>query len=404
MIFIGMDVSKDSFTVAVKDDENRLILPIREFYYDKVSLEEFDNEIREIRKTLRCRVYLGLESTGIYHLPLYQHLVENYAYVRLFNGLEMKRFKSGIRKTKTDKLDAADIADAVRILQETTYHVSSDAELIQLRELCRLLDRISLKIKTCKVQARRNIDVLCRGYSKHFNDVFGVSSLNIIKESMRFTRFLKADYSTLLSLMDNHIPEERAREKARAIESLFQNAVVPKYMMESSILELHMLIQQYQLLKDQRTRVREKIEKRIKELDPKILTVPGIGVLNAAYILGELGNLDRFESLNQVTAFAGLDPSVKQSGSSYHSGHISKRGSPFLRHALYGSAMPAARHNPVCRHLYERLKSRGKPHKVCLTAVARKLLHIAFTVEKKNIDFYVPAYITDTPPSVGEQV
>ena len=66
-----------------------------------------------------------------------------------------------------------------------------------------------------------------------------------------------------------------------------------------------------------------------------------------------------------------------------------------LREALYGAALPASRVNPVCQQFYQRLKAKGKHHKICMVAIARKLLHIAYSVETKQRDFYVPAYITE---------
>ena len=110
-------------------------------------------------------------------------------------------------------------------------------------------------------------------------------------------------------------------------------------------------------------------------------------------LIGELGNLKRFRSADQATAFAGLDVVVRQSGKYEHMGHISKRGSPNLREALYRAALPASQYNPVCKQLYQRLRAKGKHHKVAMVAVARKLLHIAYSVETKNREFYVPNHI-----------
>ena len=394
-IFVGVDVSKDDFKAAVKDEQNNLLKPVKTYRHDKTGLEAFDEDIRAMKEQLRSHAIFGMESTGIYHLSLYQHLVEAGEHVKLFNALELKRFKNRIRKTKTDNLDAQAIAEALLLVREPSYHHVSEPELIQIGELCRLRDRLVKKGSQCKNQAVRDMDVLCRGYTTLFRDVFGPSSIAVMKAAVRATRLFETDVENLTEILSKYMSKSAAETKARKLEALFQNAVIPEHMKDISILELHMLIQQYELIKQQVKRVERRIEMQIKRTNTHLLTIPGIGMLTAGTILGELGDLSRFKSLDQLTAFAGLDPSVMESGRSRRTGHISKRGSPMLREALYDAALSASRVNPVCKQFYQRLKAKGKHHKVCMVAIARKLLHIAYSVETNNRDFYVPAYITE---------
>ena len=394
-IFVGMDVSKDDFKAAVKDEENKLITPVKTYGHDRLSLEAFDKDISAIKKQLGCSAIYGMESTGIYHLSAYQHLLDAGAHVKLFNGLELKRYKSSIRKTKTDDLDAQAIAEALLLVRDASYDPASEPELIKLRELCRVRARMTSKITQCKNQAIRNMDTLCRGYTNLFSDVFLPSSIGIMKATIRSTRLFKTDIITLENILVKYMPHPAAEKKAELLLDLFQHAVVPEQMKEICVIELHMLIQQYELLKQQVGRIEKRIEKGVKEVNTCILSIPGIGTLTAGIVLGELGNLGRFDNHNQLTAFAGLDPSIKESGRSSKTGRISKRGSPMLRQALYRAALSASRVNPVCQQLYLRLRAKGKHHKVCMVAVARKLLHIAYSVERNHRDFYVPAYILE---------
>ena len=394
-IFVGMDVSKDDFKTAVKDEQNNLIGPVKTYRHDRPGLEAFDKDIGIIKEQLRCGAIFGMESTGIYHLSLYQHLVEAGEHVKLFNALELKRFKSSIRKTKTDNLDAQAIAEALLLVREPSYHHVSEPDLIQIRELCRLRGRLVKKASQCKNQAVRDMDVLCRGYTNLFSDVFSPSSIAVMKDAVRTTRLFETDVENLTKILSKYMPRPTAVMKAGKLQVLFQNAVIPEHMKEICVLELHMVIQQYELLKLQVKRIEHRIEMLVKDTNTHLLTILGIGILTAGTILGELGNLSRFTSINQLTAFAGLDPSVMESGRSRRTGHISKRGSPMLREALYGAALSASRANPVCQQFYQRLKAKGKHHKVCMVAIARKLLHIAYSVETNNRDFYVPTYITE---------
>jgi len=394
-IFVGLDVSKDDFKAAVKNEANKLIKPVKTYGHDMLSLEAFDKDIDSMKKQLGCCAIFGMESTGIYHLSVYQHLLDAGAHVKLFNGLELKRFKSSIRKTKTDDLDAQAIAEALLLERDHSYDPASEPELINLRELCRLRGRLVRKASQCKIQAVRDMDVLCRGYTTLFRDVFGPSSIAVMKATVRTTRLFEIDAVNLTKILSKYMPRPAAEKKAEQLLDLFQHVVVPEQMKEICIIELHMLIQQYELLKQQVGRIEKRIEKGVKEIDTCIMSIPGIGTLTAGIVLGELGNLSRFNSHNQLTAFAGLDPSIKESGRSSKTGRISKRGSPMLRQALYRAALSASRVNPVCQQLYQRLRAKGKHHKVCMVAVARKLLHIAYSVERNHRDFYVPEYILE---------
>jgi len=394
-LFVGLDVSKDDFKAAVKDDRNNLVMPPKTYGHDRSDMELLDKDISMLKNQFRCGAIFGMEATGIYHLSVYQHLIDRREHVKVFNGLELKRFKGSIRKTKTDNLDAQSIAEALLLARDPSYHPSDRPELIQMRELCRLRNRLVKKASQCKNQAIRNMDILCRGYTEQFDDILSPSSIAVLKATVRTTRLFEIDQKALVKLLMKYMYKSAAEKKAAKLHVLFQNTVIPEHMKDICVLELHMLIQQYDLLRQQIDRVENRLEKRVKELNPHMISVPGIGELTTSVVLGELGDLSRFESAGQVTAYSGLDPSVMESGRSHKTGHISKRGSPMLREALYNAALSAMRVNPVCRQLYQRLRAKGKHHKVCMVAVARKLLLIAYSVEKNKRDFYVPSYITE---------
>jgi transposase len=394
-LFVGLDVSKDDFKAAVKDEQNNLVMQPKNYGHDRSGLESLDSDLETLKDQFKCGAIFGMEATGIYHLSIYQHLIDRREHVKVFNGLELKRFKGRIRKTKTDNLDALAIAEALLLAREPSYHPSDRPELIQMRELCRLRDRLVKKASRCKIQATRDMDILCRGYTDLFDDIFSPSSIAVIKTSVRTTRLFKPKVEDLVGILNRFMSRSGSEKKALKLSTLFKNTVVPEHMREICILEIHMLIQQYEVLKQQLERVESRIEHCIEKIDPWMISVPGIGPLTAGVILGELGDLCRFNSTDQLTAYSGLDPTVMESGRSRRTGHISKRGSTILRETLYNAAFAAIRVNPVCKQFYQRLKAKGKHHKVCLVAVANKLLHIAYSVEKNQRDFYVPSYITE---------
>ena len=121
-----------------------------------------------------------------------------------------------------------------------------------------------------------------------------------------------------------------------------------------------------------------------------------MGEITCSTILGNLGNVKRFRNGRAITAYAGLDPIVTQSGKSINrTGHISKRGNRELRTALINAALVGIMYNPVLKDMYHRLRGRGKSHMISLVACARKLLLIIYSVEKNQKRFYVPHYISN---------
>ena len=116
-----------------------------------------------------------------------------------------------------------------------------------------------------------------------------------------------------------------------------------------------------------------------------ITSITGIGPVLGAVILGEIGDISRFEAAAKVVAYAGIDASVSQSGEFQStSNRMSKRGSPYLRRALYQAATVAAFHDPELIAFYQKKRAEGKHHSVCIGAVARKLCYIIFTILKEN--------------------
>ncbi len=116
-----------------------------------------------------------------------------------------------------------------------------------------------------------------------------------------------------------------------------------------------------------------------------ILSVPGVGPILGAAILGEIGDIGRFENAKKLRAYAGLDATVYQSGIFEGSrARLSKRGSPYLRRALWLAAGTVRLHDPVLKSYYERLIARGKHPKQAQAAVASKLCSIIFAVLSKN--------------------
>lgn len=127
----------------------------------------------------------------------------------------------------------------------------------------------------------------------------------------------------------------------------------------------------------------------LKAISNCLTTISGIGNILAAALLGEIGDIRRFRNAKALVAYAGLDPSVIQSGEfTAKKAHLSKRGSTHLRRAVWLAASAATRNDPAFRELLKRKIAEGKPYHVALGAVANKLLHVIYAVLRDNKPYY----------------
>ena len=125
----------------------------------------------------------------------------------------------------------------------------------------------------------------------------------------------------------------------------------------------------------------------IKELNPRMLSIPGLGEISAATILSEYGDISNFSSSNKMLAFAGLEPSIIQSGTIVHNGKMVKHGSGHLRYFLMNTSLTILKFSPTFYDYYLKKRSEGKCHRVALSHVCKKLIGVIYSLEKYNMDF-----------------
>lgn len=119
-----------------------------------------------------------------------------------------------------------------------------------------------------------------------------------------------------------------------------------------------------------------------------IMTIPGIGYINGGMILGEIGDIHSFSSPGKLLAYAGLDPSVYQSGNFQAKWtRMSKRGSKVLRHALMNAAHNIVKNNATFEAYYEAQKSEGRSHYNALGHCASKLVRIIWLMLTDKVEF-----------------
>lgn len=130
------------------------------------------------------------------------------------------------------------------------------------------------------------------------------------------------------------------------------------------------------------------IKRYVDEICPNILTIPGVGYVTAGLILGEIGDISRFRSADALVSFSGMDLTVYESGK-YKAAHMSpsKKGSVYLRYALFQVSRVIWQWNPTFRTYYEKKQAEGKHHYVILGHIQKKVARVIFSVLKSNSVF-----------------
>ena len=216
------------------------------------------------------------------------------------------------------------------------------------------------------------------------------SSRQLLAQAATAQDIAEFDLTELAELLRKSSFGRFGQAKAEALQNLARDSVEVSFLADAARVELHCLLSQMDLLEVQRDRVDEALEQLMASLPQYITTIPGIGPVSGAAILAEIGDVSRFPTVEKLVAYAGIDATVYQSGEfeGTHR-HMSKRGSPYLRLALWQAAFMAIQHDPELRAYYNRKRAEGKAHGTALGAICRKLLARIYVVLKEQRP-YIP--------------
>jgi transposase len=227
-------------------------------------------------------------------------------------------------------------------------------------------------------------------YSQLFSDTFGVTSRELLSKYPTPEDMLSVNTDTLARLLSKASRGRFSVSKALEIQESATNTFGVSFAKDAFQFQIKQIITQINFIEEQLEELEIKISTLLNQTNSVITTITGIGDVLGAIIIGEVGDISRFNSASQLVAYAGLDPSVNQSGDfAGTKTKISKRGSPYLRRAIWLAANTAAFRDPSLSIYYQSLKARGKHHLTAIGAVARKMCNIIFAVLRDNKP-YVP--------------
>ncbi len=383
MIFIGIDVAKFShFASAVNSDGEVLLNP---FSFSN-SYEGFNLLLSRIKDFPIDDCLIGLESTGHYSDNIVSFLFDKGFNIGIINPIQSDSLRSSnIRKTKNDKIDTFLIAQCL-MLHKYTLFSRIDFNILKLKTLSRFRFDITQSKTRLKTQLTGCVDLIFPELNSFFGNLNSKSAHAILSKYTSPKNISKARIDTILNVLN----------KASRGKYSYDDAVKLKKLASSSIaidnpamcIQIIYLIKQIDLLDEQILAIDLDIKKIMDEIDSPILSIPGISYTLGAMILSEIGDIHKFSNPTKLLAYAGLDPSVKQSGNfNATNTKISKRGSKHLRYAIRMAASIIIWNNDTFHEYYTSKCSKGKSYRNAIGHVCNKLVRVMFKILTENIPF-----------------
>lgn len=384
MFYCGIDIAKYKHESSVIDTNGKSLLDSISFANDKQGCEKIIAVFQKFEIS-PANVIIGMEATGHYWLSVYAFFLELGYNVKVINPIQSEAFrKMYIRQTKNDSKDSYIIAQIMRFGEYSATSLSEE-NIIALKQLSRYRLALVDACGDCKRRVIALLDQVFPEYDKLFSDTFGSSSTELLLNCPTPEDMLTISTRKLTNILNKASRGRLGKEKAEEIKAAAKDTFGVAFAKDAFSFQIKQLIQQIVFTEKQLSELEEQIAELLHQTNQYITTITGIGDVLGAIIVSEIGDINRFERPNQLVAFAGLDVTVKQSGEfSGSKNKISKRGSPYLRRAIWLAANRAAFCDPILSEYYQSLKARGKHHLTAVGAVARKLCNIIFVILKDN--------------------
>ena len=384
MIYVGIDIAKNTHWASAMNSDGEILLEPFSFQNNNEGFQKFISKLSNFDKQ---KMLIGLESTAHYGENIISYLFNLDYKIGIINPIQTSNLrKSNIRKTKNDKVDTFII---IKSLTLNNYNLvtTRDINNIKLKGLGRSRHNLIVMRSRSKIQLASFIDQLFPELNKFFKGNLHLNvSYQLLKEYSSPKDISSLHLTKLSNILHDNSHGRYNKEDAICLRELAKNSVGIDNPTLS--LQIKQAILQIELYTEQIEEV-EKLSKQIlDEMESKLLTIPGMSYNQATVIHGFIGDISRFNKSCQLLAYAGLDPSIYQSGNfEARSTRMSKRGNSLLRYNLVYAAHNLVLHNRTFKEYYDLKRSQGKTHYCALGHCAHKLVRIIFKMLKSNVDF-----------------
>ena len=383
MYFIGIDISKYKHDCCIISAADQKVVSKVTIKNNKAGFDELLTIINSLSNPEDIRI--GFESTAHYALNLELFLENSLLTFMEVNPVLISEYKKSktLRRTKTDSVDCESIA---RWLMTVEYkpHSKGFYHAYSLKSLTRLRDKLIRQRSFYLIKITNVLDHTFPEFKPFFNERLSKTALYLLENygsAEKMARMNSASYEKLRSLSRGRFsPQQFLRLKELAANTVGVNNSIFD-------VELNSLLSLYKSLVKEINTIEKEINKLIEEVHPHYMSVPGIGPLSAAVIYSEYGDISNFTNPGQMLAFAGIEPGINESGTESHGGKMVKRGSSQLRYTLINCCLPLIRFDMTFATYYAKKRGEGKPHRVAITHVAKKLIRVIYALERHDIDF-----------------
>ena len=384
MICVGIDVAKDKHDCFIMNSEGAVLAPAFTVENNRDGFETLWNRIQAC-VTPQDKVKVGLEATGHYSYNVLGFLIDKGLPTFVINPLHTNLYRKSLslRQTKTDSIDARTIASMLmsdvnlKSYTEALYHNEELKSLTRYR-----FDKVQERAKL-KQSVARLVNILFPELEKLVPSLHIASVSALLSEFPGAGQIAGAHLTRLTNLLHDASRGRYDRDKAVEIRDAAKRSVGSA--MPAKSLELKHTLKLIEELSGEIDEIEAEIKVIMDKMNPPILTIPGINYRMGAVILAEIGDFSRFDSPDKILAYAGLSPSVYQSGKLTGGySHMEKRGSRYLRYALFNAAKFVCRWNPTFAAYLAKKRAEGKHYNVAISHAAKKLVRLIFAMQKSG--------------------
>ena len=379
MYIVGIDIGKNHHEASIVSPEGKQIGRSLRFATTHKGADSLMSFIFKNIGNSPC--VFGMEATGHYWYPIYSFLKAKGYTICVINPIQSDSLrKMYIRQTKNDSIDSFLIAEVIRFGQFGTTSMA-DENILAMRQLCRYRDSVISSRTEIKLRIGTIMEQIFPEYEKQFSSLWVSTSMGILEKYLTPENIENAPIDELFEIIKDKSHNRLTKAKAISIKEAAADTFGIKIAQDAFSFQLKQLIDRMNFLDKQIEALDCQILEYYEKFDCYLHTIPGIGMIATATILAEIGDIHRFKSSSALVAFAGIDPTVRQSGefNSTHN-HMSKRGSPYLRHAIFLAATTCSFHNSPLNAYYKKKRDQGKHHLTATGAVARKLTTVIYAV------------------------
>ena len=391
MILVGIDVAKDKHDCFISNSEGEVLFEPFTIPNNMDGFEDLFQKITSVSDGL-TNVKVGLEATGHYSYNILGFILSKGLTIYVINPLHtnLLRKAQSLRKTKTDRIDSRTIASMLLFDQSLKPYSNESYHNEELKSLTRYrFTKVQERAKL-KTSVSRLVNILFPELehlvpSLHMNSVY-----DLLYEYAGASFIASCHLTKLTNLLDKASKGHYKRDKASEIRDAARKSVGS--VMPARSLELKHTIALIRLLDSEIDEIENQIDEVMSTVSSNITSIPGMGATMAAMIIAEIGDFSKFDSPDQILAYAGLSPSTYQSGqltSTY--AHMEKRGSRYLRYALFNATKYVCIWDPVFREYLAKKRAEGKHYNVAISHASKKLVRVIFALRKSGEEYRIVA-------------